>query len=261
MKKIVFFTTLLVILSESGCAKKEVDPYQTYRGKTLMGLFMSGERALAKKDYSKAIKNFQALNIMYPFDPHAKQAQLDIIYAYYKRGDTALAIAAIDRYIRLYPRGRNIDYAYYMRGMASFDSGLSWIQKLTNISPVSRDISTLQRSFASFSNLVKMFPYSRYAPDALTRMRYIRNLIAQHEMIIAEFYMKRGDYMAAISRANYVVQHFQGSPQVIRGLAIMVRAYRALNLPKMVDASCRLLQTNLSAHAREKKFEKNVMIN
>ena len=252
MKKIVFFATLLVILSESGCVKKDVDPYQTYRVKTSIGLFTSGERALDKKDYSEAIKDFQALNIMYLFDPHAKQAQLDIIYAYYKNGDTALAIAAADHYIRLYPQGRNIDYAYYMRGMASFDSGLSWMQKLINISPVSRDISTFQRSFTSFSNLVKMFPHSRYTPDALTRMRYIRNLIAQHEVMIAEFYMKRGDYVAAISRASYVVQHFQGSPQVIRGLTIMVRAYRALNLPKMVDVSCRLLKNNLSAYVREK---------
>ncbi len=254
MKKILFLATLLLILS--GCVRKDVDPYQAYRGKTSAELFTSGERALAKKDYSEAVKNFEALDAIYPFGPHAEQAQLDIIYAYYKNNDTSSAIAAADRYIRLYPRGRNVDYAYYMRGVISFDLGLSWLQKLARVSPVSRDVSTLQQSFTSFATLAEVFPHSRYTPDALTRMRYIRNLMAQREIMIAEFYMKRRAYVAAANRGSYVVQHFQGSPQVAKALAIMVQAYRALGLPKMADASNHLLQTNYPHTLEARKLRK-----
>ena len=209
-----------------------------------MELFNTGEKALAKGNYAEAVKNFEALNAIYPFWPRAKQAELDIIYAYYKSGDTASAITAADRYIRLYPRGLHTDYAYYMRGIVGFDLGSFWSQKLTDVNSAAYDASTLRQSFSAFTALVRTFPRSLYVSDALTRMRYIRNLMAQREIAIAEFYMKRHAYVAAANRASYVVQHFQGSPQIIKGLAIMVQAYRALNLPKIADSTYHLLQTN-----------------
>ncbi|WP_100622840.1 outer membrane protein assembly factor BamD [Candidatus Coxiella mudrowiae] len=244
MKKLFFILTFLYLCVLTSCAGKDVDPYQAYRGKTSIELFTAGEKALAKKNYSEAVKNFEALDAIYPFGPHAQQAQLDVIYVYYKNGDIASAIVAADRYIRLYPRGRHVDYAYYMRGIVGFDLGLSWVQKLAGVNPASRDISTLQQSYRAFATLVDTFPQSPYVPDALTRMKYIRNLMAQREIMIAQFYLKRHAYVAAANRATYVVQHFQGSPEVIKGLAIMVQAYRALDLPKMADSSYQLLKIN-----------------
>ncbi|WP_304985812.1 outer membrane protein assembly factor BamD [Coxiella-like endosymbiont] len=185
------------------------------------------------------------MDAIYPFGPHAQQAQLDIIYAYYKNGDIGSAIVAADRYIRLYPRGYHVDYAYYMRGIIGFDLRLSWIQKLAGVNPASRDISTLQESYRAFATLVDMFPQSPYVPDALIRMKYIHNLMAQREIMIAQFYLKRHAYVAAANRATYVVQHFQDSPEAIKGLVIIVQAYRALDLPKMADSpSYRLLKIN-----------------
>ena len=240
VKKVLFLAMLLLILF--GCVNKDFDPYNAYRSETSIELFINGERALEKKDYSEAVKNFEALDSLYPFSPYATQAQLDVIYAYYKNGATAAAIGAADRYIRLYPRGQNVDYAYYMRGVIYFDVGLSWLQKLALVNPVTRDVSTtLQQSFVAFTALTETLPYSHYTPDALTRMCYIRNLMAQREVIIAEFYMKRCSYIAAVNRATYVFQHFEGSPQVVKALVIMVKAYRALGLTKMADASELLL--------------------
>ncbi|QTS84120.1 outer membrane protein assembly factor BamD [Coxiella endosymbiont of Amblyomma nuttalli] len=244
MKKLIFIVVFL--LSLTSYAEKDVDLCHTFCNKIPMGLLNAGEKALAKENYAEAIKNFKALDAVYPFGPYAKQAALDIIYAYYKNCDTAFAIAAAKRYIHLYPRDSHVDYAYYMRGIIAFDLKLSWLQELADISPAARDVSTLQRSFIAFSTLVQVFPHSLYTPDALARMRYIRNLIAQREITIAEFYMKRHAYMAAANRASYVVQHFQGSPQVIKGLIIMILAYRALDLPKMADSIYYLLQTNYS---------------
>ena len=244
MKKLLFVLTFLCICSLTGCAEKDVDPYQAYRGKTSIELFTDGEKALAKKNYSEAVKNFEALDIIYPFAPNAQQARLDVIYAHYKSGNVASVIVEADRYIRLYPRGRHLDYAYYMRGIVRFDLGLSWIQKLAGVNPASRDIDTLQQSYRAFATIVDMFPQSPYVPDALTRMEYIRNLMAQREIMIAQFYLKRHAYVAAANRAAYVVRHYQGSPEVAKGLAIMVQAYRALDLPRMAGSSCQLLDIN-----------------
>ena len=245
MKKLLFIVTVLLELVLTGCARKNVDPYRIFRNKTSIELFNTGEKALSKGNYTEAVKNFKALNTIYPFWPHAQQADLDTIYAYYKSGDMASAIMAADRYVHFYPRGLHADYAYYMRGIISFDFGLSCLQKLADINPAVHDVSsTLQQSFNSFAILVQNFPHSFYLSDALTRMRYIRNLMAQREITIAEFYMKRCAYVAAANRASYVVQHFQGSPQVIKGLVIMVQAYRALNLPKIADSIHHLLQTD-----------------
>lgn len=244
MKKLLFIVVVLLELIVIGCTKKNVDPYCVSRNKTPMELLNTGEKALAKENYVEAVKNFKALNAIYPFWPRAQQAELDTIYAYYKSGDMASAIIAADRYIHLYPQGLHVDYAYYMRGVIGFDFGLSCLQKLADVNPAAHDVSTLQQSFAAFTTLVQNFPHSLYISDALTRMRYIRNLMAQREITIAEFYMKRYAYLAAANRASYVVQHFQGSPQVIKGLAIMVQAYRALNLPKIADSIYHLLQTN-----------------
>lgn len=242
MKKILLLCVLVCLVV--GCSKKPVDPLVGYRDKTSTQLFNDGERALAKGSYSVAVKNFEALDAIYPFGPYAEQGQLDIIYAYYKDGDDASAMVAADRYTRLYPRGAHVDYAFYMRGIVGFNEGLSWLQKAVGVDPAPRDISTLQQSYAAFAMVVHQFPNSLYYSDSLTRMAYIRNLLARREVMIAEFYLEHQAYVAAANRATYVVQHFQGSPQVINALVVMVKAYRALDLEEMANKTYAILQTN-----------------
>lgn len=242
MKKLLLI--LMVGLILVGCSKKDVDPYAAYRNKTSDELFNGGEQALAKKNYSSAVKQFEALDAMYPFGPYAQQGQLDIIYAYYKNNDDDSAVAAADRYTRLYPQGPHTDYAYYMRGLDGFNQGLSWIQKLVGVDPAPRDISSMQQSFASFSTVVTQFPNSPYAPDSAIRMAYIRNLLARREVMTAKFYYDHHAYVAAANRASYVVQHFQGSPQVKDALVIMVDSYRELHLTQWANATNAILQAN-----------------
>jgi len=242
MKKIALIFILVALVA--GCSKKNQDPYKEYRHQTSTAIFNGGEKALADGNISDAIQYFEALDAIYPFGPYAQQGQLDIIYAYYQANDDASAIAAADRYIRLYPRGPNVDYAYYMRGIVGFTMGLSWLQKVVGSDPAPRDISTLQRSFSSFATVVHLFPHSRYTPDSLLRMAYIRNLMARREIEIASFYMKKSAYVAAANRASYVVQHFEGSPEVIKALAIMVKAYRSMGLYKMADSTYAILQAS-----------------
>lgn len=242
MKKIA--ALFIVIALVAGCSKKEQDPYKSFRHQTSTTIFNGGEKALAQGDYGQAVQYFEALDAIYPFGPHAQQGQLDIIYAYYKGGDDASALAAADRYIRLYPRGRTVDYAYYLKGIVGFTMGMSWLQKLVGTDPAPRDVSTLQQSFSSFATVVHLFPASHYAADSRLRMAYIRNLVAHREVQIAHFYLEKKAYVAAANRASYVVQHFEGSPQVVAALTIMVKSYRALGLHKMADSTYQILRAS-----------------
>ena len=244
MKKYILITLSLFIFALAGCSKKEQDPYKSFRGYSSTTLFEMGEKALSKNNYARGVKYLEALDALYPFGPYAEQGQVEIIYAYYMNGDYAMAITAAERYIRLYPRGRYVDYAYYMRGMVGLNLGLTWLQRKVGISPSMRDVSNLQQSYGAFALLVEQFPDSHYTPDALVRMAYIRNLLAARELDIAEFYMDRHAYVAAANRAGVVVQHYQGSPVVQDALVIMVKSYRELGLQRLADDSLRILEAN-----------------
>lgn len=244
MKKNFIFLIVCLLFLLAGCGKTEQDPYKGFRDYSSNKIFHDGEKALAKGDYARAVKYFEALDALYPFGPNAEQGQLDIIYSYYMNEDSTSASIAADRFIRLYPRSKNVDYAYYMRGVVSLNSGLSWLQKKFNIDQSLRDAGSLQQAFTSLSLLTQIYPESIYVSDAVRKMRYIRNLLAKRELSIARFYMKRKAYVAAANRASYIVEHFQGALAVPHALKLMVICYRRLGLSVMASDSYNLLKQN-----------------
>lgn len=245
MKRIVCLLCVsLGILILQGCSKKDADPFASYRTQTAAQLFNAGEKELAKHRYGNAIKYLEALDAIYPFGSYTPQAQLDIIYAYYQKGDNDASALAADRYINLYPRGTHTDYAYYMRGIVSFNQGLSWLQKKAGVDPASRDIAFLEKSYQSFASVLEEFPHSQYVGDSYKRLLYVRNVIAEHKVLIADFYLKRKAYVAAANRAAEVVQHFQGTFSVAAALTIMVKAYDALHLNTMSEDTLKILKAN-----------------
>jgi outer membrane protein assembly factor BamD len=234
---LVFLTTLL-------CACTPTTSVEAYKNKTAQEIFTSAEKHLAKEKYDIAVQEFEALDTLYPFGPYAEQGQLDIIYAYYKSGDFASALAAADRYIRLYPRSPNVDYAYYMKGLVNYGRGDNWFQRLFPTDPSQRDLNYMIQSFHDFHELVQRFPDSRYAPDARLRMLYIRNLLAQHELDVAKFYFRRKAYVAAANRAAGLVEMYPQAPQVVPALAIMVESYQALGETQMANDTLQVLVAN-----------------
>ena len=241
MKRISLLVLSLALLLVAGCSDKPKDEFAQFRDQPSRAIFNSGEQSLAKENYADAVKYLEALDAIYPFGKYSEQGRLDIIYAYYKSEDYESAMAAADRYIHLYPRSRHVDYAYYMRGVTGFRVGLSWLQKQFGTDASARDISTLQQSFSAFATLAEEFPDSRYAKDGIVRMTYIRNLVAKREVDTAKFYEKRSAYIAAANRASYVVQHFEGSPQVVPALAIMVESYKKLGLVDLANNTYKML--------------------
>jgi outer membrane protein assembly factor BamD len=241
-----FMTGLLTLalIGLSACAKTEQDPFRGYRKYSSAELYQKGGQALAKKHYEQATKYLEAMDALYPFSPNIEQAELDLIYAYYMNGDPASSITAAERFTRLYPRSADIDYAYYMRGVVSFSLGLTWLQKAVGINPGARDLDNLEQANKAFRELVSLYPNSPYAPDARLRIIYIRNLLAQRELSVAEFYYEREAYVAAANRASRIVAHYSGAPVTKDALVLMRDAYRKLGLHELQEKTQHLIQAN-----------------
>jgi len=235
---------LIALLWLSGCsifgAPTELDET---KGWQVQRIYAEAEDKMKTRDYDKAIKYLQILESRYPHGRYATQAQLELIYAYFKKNDPASTIAAADRFIKLHPNHPNIDYAYYMKGMATFNErGI--VEKLTEQQISDRDPKSLSESFLSFKELVKRYPDSRYAKDATLRMTYLVNTLANHELHVARYYMKRTAYVAALNRAKFVLETYPDSPAIEEALVIMISAYDALGMDDLKQDTFRVLQTN-----------------
>jgi outer membrane protein assembly factor BamD len=197
--------------------------------------------------YTRAIELYEKLEARYPFGRYAMQAQLDTAYANYKAEEPEAAVAAADRFIKLYPQNPYVDYAYYLKGIVNYNRSVGFLDKYVPTDPSQRDPGAALDAFEDFSELVKRFPNSKYAPDARQRMLYLRNNLAQHEVNVARYYMKRGAYVAAANRANYVVERFQRTPAVQDALEVLAEAYRALGEEKLAADAQRVLEVNRKA--------------
>jgi outer membrane protein assembly factor BamD len=249
--KSAFILSLALFLVS--CAETYL-PEKAFKGQSAQKILKGGEKALAKNNYNNAIRNFEALDALYPFSNEAEQGQLNVIYAYYKNDDYTSALAAADRYIHLYPRSPKVPYVYYMKGMINFESGQSWIQKLYNKDLAELDLKHLREAFANFNELIREFPNSIYVKDAHERMIFIRNTLAEYEIKIAKFYFRHKAYVAAVNRASYVVKHFEGSPEVEDALIIMIKSYQKLGATSEVTETKLLLKSNYP-HAKIQEFE------
>jgi len=211
-------------------------------------IYDTAQRYLRSANYELAVKNLQLLEARYPFGPYAEQAQLELIYAYYRNYDTEAAVAAADRFIRLHPQHPGVDYAYYMKGLASYTEGKGMLERFLPTDMSHRDPGPARDSFNDFAQLLARYPDSKYAPDARARMVHLRNLLARYEINVANYYFKRGAYVAALNRGRYVVENFPQSTAVPDGLAVMVQGYQLLNLPELADSSLRTLRENYPEH-------------
>lgn len=207
-------------------------------------LFKEAKMALEAGDYEVAIENYETLEAKYPFGRYAEQAQLDTAYAYFKFDELDTAISSADRFIKLHPRHHNVDYAYYLRGLASSSKNDNPMNFIAKQDPSIRDPSSTQKSYEYFAELVKKFPSSRYTKDALRRMGHLRNDLAKHEIHVANYYVERGAFVAAANRAKYVVSNFPRTPASREALHIMVDAYTQLKLDDLAADAQRVLELN-----------------
>ncbi len=241
MKYILILTFTLLL---NACAIfGEPTEFDDTKGLPAERIYQMGAEKMIDKDYPKAIEYFNKLESRFPHGRYATQAQLETAYAHYKNQDPVLAVAAADRFIKLHPNHPNVDYAYYLKGLAIFtERGI--LEKATKQQISDRDPRSLRDSFMAFKDLVTRYPKSRYAKDASQRMVYLANSLAESELYIARYYMKRQAYLAAVNRTKYVLENYPQTPSVEEALVIQISAYGLLGLDDLKNDTMRVLQKN-----------------
>lgn len=207
-------------------------------------LYSEARDAVTEGNYTNAIKYFEKLEARYPYGRYAQQAQIELAYVYFKDGEQTSALAAADRFIKLHPNHPNVDYIYYLKGLINFNEDLGLLGKISKQDLTERDPKAARDSFESFKELVTRFPDSKYAPDSIARMKYLVNALASHEVHVAQYYMKRGAYIAAANRAQYALLNYPQAPANEEALFIMVKAYDALGMPGLRDDADRVMHQN-----------------
>lgn len=247
MKPLLLILILLIFnLHLLGCTSSGKDKFNNL---SETAIYEKAQSHLRRSDYILATEALQQLEADFPFGKYANSAQLALIYAYFKSDEPLLADSAAARYIRLHPNHPNVDYAYYMRGLINFPKPTTLFQSALGTDLSKRDMETTRSSFVYFSELTRLFPESQYAPDAIKRMEYLRNLLARHEINVANYYLDRGAYLAAANRGRYVIENFQKSPAVPDALAIMIQSYQSLQMTDLSQQSLVILRQNFPSYA------------
>jgi len=242
-------TLLIMSFGLSGCALFDGDDeLEVDLNSGEQQMYRRAQRFLDTSNFDLAISALQQLESRYPFGKYAEQAQLELIYAHHGAYQSEAAIEAADRFIRLHPQHPSVDYAYYMKGVSAYDMNENFFSSLIPSDDSKRDVSGVREAFDEFTQLLTRYPNSRYAQDARARMVYIRNMLARHEIHVANYYFKRGAYMAALKRGQNVVENMQETTAVADGLAVMAQAYILLEMSDLAKDSVRVLCANYPEH-------------
>lgn len=229
------------LLPGCGLLPKESDETLGWSAQKLYG---EAKDAMGARSWEKAIKLLEKLEARYPYGRFAQQSRLDVAYAYWKNNERASAIAAADRFIKLYPNHANVDYAYYLKGLINFNENTGLLSFIDSPDMTERDSKGTREAFEAFKELSTRFPDSKYTEDAHARMRYLVNALAQYEVHVARYYMKRGAFVAAANRAQFAVQNYPQAPALEEAVFIMVRAYDSLGMTDLRDAADRVMRKN-----------------
>jgi len=241
MRRILAFLMAMSLFTGCSLLPEQIDETKNWSASKL---YYSAKEALGEGNFENAIKLFEKLESRYPYGAYAQQSQLEVAYAYYKDNEPASAIAACERFIKLHPNHPNVDYAYYLRGLANFVEDQTFFARFGDQDMSDRDPKSAREAFDAFQQLATRYPESKYAVDAIARMKYLVNNLAANEVHVARYYYKRGAYVAAANRAKYVLEHYQQAPALEEALAVMAKSYDKLGLNDLRDDALKVLKHN-----------------
>ena len=236
LRTLLFLSSALLLV---GCNTNKPDLYQ---GLSAQQIYSQAQKNIEKENYAEVIKDFEALEARHPYGEYSHKVQLGLIHAYYKRQESALAIAAADRFIRMNPRHPNTDYAYYLKGQVSYDQNTSFMFRYLPLDRSARDPAPAKESYEAFRLLIEKFPNSQYAAESRQRMAQLRGQLASHELQVVQYYVKRGAHLSAANRANYIVTEYSETSAVPLALVEMANAYKHLGMKALADETLETLK-------------------
>lgn len=244
---------LLVLISvlASGCSSNK---YERDKAAAAETLYERGSNSLKAGNYQAASFYLEQLEARFPFSDRSKQAQLDLMYVYYKNDAPESAIDAADNFIRENPTHPRVDYAYYIKGLVYFPKKRGVLERLFRIDDNKRPPKGLDDSYLAFATLIERFPGSEYAEDARERMIFLRNRLAQHQIYIAEWYVRRGAFIAAANRARRVLEEYSGSTSAYQAMEMLALCYGKLGLKDLESDARELMAANQHLKAKRKRL-------
>ncbi len=233
-RSVTALACLLLAATLAGCGLFG-DKADEHKSWTAEQFYQKAKEELDNHNWEAAAKLYEQLESRFPYGRFAQQAQIEIAYSYYKQGETAQAVAACDKFIKLHPNHPNVDYALYLKALANFKEDLGPLGRIVKQDLADRDPKSARESFEGFKELVTRFPQSRYADDSRERMAYLVEALARHEIKVARYYLGRGAYLAAANRSQDALTQFPNSPTHREALEIMVDAYDRMGMKELRD--------------------------
>ena len=222
-------------------------PKDDTAGMTPEKLYSEAREETEAGSFDRAIKLYERLEGRASGTLLGQQAQLERAYLLYRTGEKAQALSVVERFMKLQPTSPAFDYALYLQGIINFNDNLGIFGRLSKQDLSERDQQASRDSYQSFKQLVEQFPQSKYADDAVVRMRYIVNALAAYEVHVARYYFRRSAFVASANRAQQAIQEFQTSPSTEEALSLMARSYDRLGLVQLRDDAARVLRQNYPA--------------
>ena len=236
---------LLLALALGGCSWG--DKLDEKKDWSAADFYRAAKEEFDNHSWDAAIKLYEQLESKFPFGRFAQQAQLEVAYCYYKQGETASAITALEKFVKLHPNHQNVDYALYLKALVNFREEVGPLAKLVDQDLADRDPKSARESFEGFKDLVTRYPESRYAQDSRDRMAYLIEALARHEIQVARYYLARGAYLAAANRAQDAITRFPNSPAHREALDILIEAYDRMGMAELRDDAKKVLARNFPA--------------
>jgi outer membrane protein assembly factor BamD len=204
----------------------------------------TAEQSVSRGNYRRGIQIYEAIQARYPFSDLSRQLQLDLMFAYYKAGMKEQAVEAADTFIRENPIHERVDYALYIKGLAYFEDEAGFLEKRFKRDVTQRPPMEIPEAYSSFRRLVERYPASQYAPDAEQRMVYLKNRLSEYENHVADYYLRRGAYIAALNRAKNALEEYNGASGNADSLKIMEQAYDKLGMHDLAGDARRVRELN-----------------
>jgi len=211
---------------------------------SLTEAYEKAQASIASGNYRRGVQIFEALQARYPFSDLSRQIQLELMYAYYKSGQKEQAIQTADNFMRENPIHARVDYALYIKGLSYFEGEAGFIERrfkkdITERPPVDVDLA-----YSTLRRLVERYPSSLYAPDARQRLLFLKNRMSAYENHVADYYLRRGAFVAALNRAKSALEEYNGAEGNARSLQIMADAYEQLGMHDLAADTRRVLAAN-----------------
>ena len=211
---------------------------------SLTEAYEKAQEAIANSNYRLGIQIFEALQARYPFSDLSRQIQLELMYAYYKAGQKEQAVQTADNFMRENPIHARVDYALYIKGLSYFEGEAGFIERRFKKDITERPPKEVDLAYSSLRRLVERYPSSLYAPDARQRLLFLKNRMSAYENHVADYYLRRGAYVAALNRAKSVLEEYNGAEGNARSLQIIAEAYEELGMLDLAADTRRVLEAN-----------------